>query len=109
MMVFLVDPSTPFPAKRASEFYLYSPMMPHWKKKNIFLIYKKIQGGAVAKSFMRKGFLIHEEMRKYFPIQYMRRPAVIYEFATAPFWISIYRYEENLIFFLSVHSPSLWQ
>ncbi len=31
-------------------------------------IYKEIQSGAVAKSYMRKGFLIHEEMRKYFPI-----------------------------------------
>jgi hypothetical protein len=36
---------------------------------------------------MRKGFLIYEEikkMRKYFPILYMRRPLVIYDFATAP-------------------------
>jgi hypothetical protein len=32
------------------------------------LIYKEIQNGAVAKSYMRKGFLIYEEMRKYFPI-----------------------------------------
>jgi hypothetical protein len=38
------------------------------KKYNIFLIYKEIQSGAVAKSFMRKGFLIYEEMRIYFPI-----------------------------------------
>ncbi len=29
------------------------------------------------------GFLIYEEMRKYSP--YMRRPLVIYDFATAPF------------------------
>jgi len=39
--------------------------------------------GAVVKSYMRKGFLIYEEMRKYLPI--MRRPLVIYDFATAPF------------------------
>jgi len=38
------------------------------KENQIFLIYKEIQSGAVAKSFMRKGFLIYEEMRKYFPI-----------------------------------------
>ncbi len=38
------------------------------KENKIFLIYKEIQSGAVAKSFMRKGFLIYEEMRKYFPI-----------------------------------------
>jgi hypothetical protein len=33
-----------------------------------FLIYKEIQNGVVAKSYMRKGFLIYEEMLKYFPI-----------------------------------------
>jgi hypothetical protein len=38
------------------------------KENQIFLIYKEIQSGAVAKSFMRKGFLIYEEMPKYFPI-----------------------------------------
>jgi hypothetical protein len=41
------------------------------KKENlVFLIYKEIQSGAVANSFMRKGFLIlyMRKMRKYFPI-----------------------------------------
>ncbi len=38
------------------------------KEKKIFLIYKEIQMGAVAKSYMRKVFLIHEEMRKYLTI-----------------------------------------
>jgi hypothetical protein len=38
------------------------------KKIKFFLIYKEIQSGAVAKSYMRKGFLIYEEMRKYFSI-----------------------------------------
>ncbi len=33
-----------------------------------FLIYKEIQSREVAKSYMRKDFLIFEEMRKYFPI-----------------------------------------
>jgi hypothetical protein len=37
------------------------------KENEIFLIYKKIQTGAVAKSFMRKGFL-YEEMGKYLVI-----------------------------------------
>jgi hypothetical protein len=46
------------------------------------LIYKEIQSGAVAKSYMRKGFLIYEEMRKYFPIY--EEALVIYDFATAP-------------------------
>ncbi len=53
------------------------------KKINFFPIYKEIQSGAVAKSYMRKGFPIYEEMGKYFPI--LRRPLVIYDFATAPF------------------------
>jgi hypothetical protein len=38
------------------------------KENQIFLIFKKIQNGAVAKSYMRKGFLTYEEMRKYLPI-----------------------------------------
>jgi hypothetical protein len=38
------------------------------KENQIFLIHKEIQSGTVAKSYMRKGFLIYEEMRKYFPI-----------------------------------------
>jgi hypothetical protein len=38
------------------------------KENKIFLIYKEIQSGAVAKSYMRKGFLIYEKRRKYFPI-----------------------------------------
>jgi hypothetical protein len=50
------------------------------KEKKIFLTYKEIQSGAVAKSYMRNGFLIYEEMSKYFPI-YERRPSVIYDFA----------------------------
>jgi hypothetical protein len=48
--------------------------LPWWptalkKKENqIFLKYKEIQNGAVAKSYMRKGFLIYEEMRKYLTV-----------------------------------------
>ncbi len=39
------------------------------KKKRKFSSYiRKFRNGAVAKSYMRKGFLIYEEMRKYFPI-----------------------------------------
>ncbi len=49
------------------------------KENQIFIIYKKIQSGAVAKSYMRrKGFLICEEMRKYFPI---------YEKAVSHIWL----------------------
>jgi hypothetical protein len=35
------------------------------EENQIFLIFKEIQSGAVTKSYMRKGFLIYEEMRKY--------------------------------------------
>ncbi len=44
-------------------------------KKKIFLIYKENQMGAVVKSYMRKGFLNYEEMRKYL---------VIYKVAVCP-------------------------
>ncbi len=37
------------------------------KENQIFHIFKEIQSGAVAKSYIRKGFLIYEEMHKYFP------------------------------------------
>ena len=41
------------------------------KENKIFFIYKENLNGAVAKSYMRKGILIYEEMRKYFThIQY---------------------------------------
>jgi hypothetical protein len=38
------------------------------KEDKIFLIYKEIQKGEVAKSYMRKGFPIYEEMRKFLVI-----------------------------------------
>ncbi len=43
--------------------------------------------GWVAKSYMWKGFLIYEEMRKHLVIY--EEPTVIYDFATSPFWISL--------------------
>jgi hypothetical protein len=39
---------------------------------------------------MRKGFLIYEEMRKYFPIYEEAVSHTVYDFATAPFLISSY-------------------
>ncbi len=48
------------------------------KENQIFLIYKEIQSGAVAKSYIRKGFLVYEEMGKYFPM---------YEEAVSHIWI----------------------
>jgi hypothetical protein len=46
------------------------------KENKIFLKYKEIQSGVVAKTYMRKGFLIYEEMRKYFAI--LKRLSVSY-------------------------------
>ncbi len=43
--------------------------------------------GAVAKSYMRKGFLIYEEMHKYLVI-YEEAPLIIYDFATTSFGFS---------------------
>ncbi len=66
------------------------------KVNQIFLIYKAFQSGAVAKSYMRKGFLIYEEMRKY---------VRIYEEAVSHIWLcnrsflNLLIFEENLIFF----------
>jgi hypothetical protein len=37
------------------------------KENKSFLIYKEIQMGSGAKSYLRKGFLIFEEMQKKFP------------------------------------------
>ncbi len=69
------------------------------KENQIFLIYKEIQSGAVAKPYMRKGFLIYEEMSKYFPIY---EKAVSHICMTLQLLCSILNfliYEENLIFF----------
>jgi hypothetical protein len=54
------------------------------KKKKNFLIYKEIQSGAVAKSYMTNGLII-QYMGKYLCISaYIRKPFLIYDFATAP-------------------------
>jgi hypothetical protein len=53
------------------------------KEKKILLIYKEVQMGSVAKSYMRKGLLIYEEMLKYSTI--FEEAVVIYDCATDPF------------------------
>jgi hypothetical protein len=45
--------------------------------------------GAVAKSYMRKVFLIYEELRRYL-VMYMRRPLPSMDFLV---------YKENFVFF----------
>jgi hypothetical protein len=47
------------------------------KENEIFLIYKEIQMGSGTKSYMRKGLLIYEEMRKYLTIY----EVALYDFA----------------------------
>ncbi len=64
----------------------------------IFLIYKEIQSGAVAKSYMRKGFLIYEEMRKYISL-YIRTPLVILYIVCNCSTLNFLIYEEHFIFF----------
>ncbi len=84
--------------------FLFSKQCRHTDEKDnkIFHKYKEIQKGAVANSYMTKGFLIYEEMRKYL---------VKYEEAVSHRWLcnwSIWNYliyEENFIlFFISTQS-----
>ncbi len=66
------------------------------KKINFFPIYKEIQSGAVAKSYMRKGFLIYEEMGNYFPIY---KEAVSYIWLCNCSILNFLIYGDILIFF----------
>ncbi len=54
------------------------------KENKIFLIYKEIQNGAVAKSYMTNGLLIHGEIQYLHIYSYFRKPFLKYDFATAP-------------------------
>jgi hypothetical protein len=51
------------------------------KKIKFSLIYKEIQNGAVAKSYMTNGLLIYGEIFAHFLIT--RKPFLIYDLATA--------------------------
>ncbi len=66
------------------------------KEDQFFLMYKEIQNGAVAKSYMTDGLLV-----KYLRISsHIRKPSLHHLcFATAPF-LHFLIYEETLIFFL---------
>jgi hypothetical protein len=55
------------------------------KENKIFLIYKETQKGAFAKSYIWKGFLICEEMRKYLTMYEEAISYILYDFVTAPF------------------------
>jgi hypothetical protein len=82
----------------------------HWfnssaliKKRNFpHILYKEIQMEAVAKSYMRKGFLIYEEMRKYLT---KHEEAVSHIWLCNRYILNFLIYKENLIFFfISVES-----
>ena len=47
-------------------FKMYQGRYTDKKENTIFLMYKEIKMGSGAKSYMRKGFQIYEEMHKYF-------------------------------------------
>ncbi len=52
------------------------------KENTIFLIYRAIQNGAVAKSYMTNGLLIYGEI--FANSSYIRKLFLIYDFAIAP-------------------------
>jgi hypothetical protein len=55
------------------------------KENQIFPIYKEIQNGAVAKSYMANKLTASSYMEKYLRISsYIRKLFFIYDFATAP-------------------------
>jgi hypothetical protein len=54
------------------------------KENQIFLIFKEIQNGAVAKSYMTNSPLIYGEIFAHFLIYCIRKHFLIYNFATAP-------------------------
>ncbi len=64
--------------------YIWTGKSADKKENKIFLLYREIQMGSGAKSYMRKGLLIYEEMHKNFHHMYMRRSLVIYGFASDP-------------------------
>jgi hypothetical protein len=66
------------PSNNVKEFYTDK------KENQIFLIFKEIQSGEVAKSYMTNGLLILY-VGNYLRISsYIRKPFLIYDFATAP-------------------------
>ncbi len=72
----------------------------HEKENEIFVISRKIQSGSGAKLYMRKGFLIYEEIRKYLTI-YKEAVSHIW-LCTRSLWISLYM-RKILCYFLSVY------
>jgi hypothetical protein len=76
------------------------------KKENpSFLIYKEMQMGSGATSYMRKGLLIYEEIRKYFTI-YEKAVSHIW-LCTRSLWISLYMRKIYFLFYQCSWRPSV--
>jgi hypothetical protein len=75
---------------------------PYTDRKDIFLIYKEIQMGSGATSYMTNGLLIY--MVEYLRIPHIctRKPFLIYEYAPDPICISLYM-RKILVSSLSVY------
>jgi hypothetical protein len=75
------------------------------KEKKIFLIYKEIQNGAVAKSYMTNGILIYGKIFAHFLIYSIGNPSSYMPLQLLRI-LNFLLYEENLIFFfISVLCP----
>ncbi len=84
-----------------SLFFLSSSQCTDKKENEILLIYKEIQMGSFAKSYMKKGFLIYEEIPQIFNHIWEGRYSYMnVHFATDPFWISLYM--GKIVFFLFI-------
>ncbi len=75
------------------------------EENQIFLIYKEIKGGAVAKSYMTNGLLIYGEIFAHFLIYLEALPHIWLCNSPAPLWISLYM-RKIWFSFLSVYPIS---
>ncbi len=60
---------------------------------------------SVETSYLRKGFLIYEEMRNYLTIY----EEAVSDFATDPIWISLYRRKTLFYFLISAKRGTRWK
>ncbi len=81
----------------------WGPICTDKKENQIFLIYKEIQNGAVAKLYMTNSLLIYGEIFLHILIYYEALPYT-YDFATASLWISL-NMRKIWFSFLSVCNP----
>ncbi len=90
----------------AAETCLTAVTVLHWNKKKIKFFsntYKEIKNGAVAKSYITASSYIGKYLRIS---SYIRKPFLIYDFATALLWISLYM-SKIWFSFLSVYDLAM--